>query len=68
MKTDIFKEIVMCITIARQRLGKHASTIERLFFVWSAQRPLLCNGAVKTRKTIQALEVGVFRGVRAKSL
>jgi hypothetical protein len=42
----------MCIPIARQRLGKHvpavnASTIERLFSMWSALRPLLCNGAVE---------------------
>jgi hypothetical protein len=39
--------------IARQRLGKHASTIERLFSMWSAPRPLLCNGAVNTPKTIR---------------
>jgi hypothetical protein len=42
--------IVTCIAIARQRLGKHASKVERLFSMWSAPRKLLCNGAVKTPK------------------
>jgi hypothetical protein len=44
---------VICISIARQRLGKHASTIERLFSMWPMPRPLLCNGAVNTPKTIR---------------
>jgi hypothetical protein len=44
--------IVTCIPIARQRFCKHASTIERLFSVWSPLRPLQCNGAVNTPKTI----------------
>jgi hypothetical protein len=50
--------IVTCIPIARQRLGKHvlavnASTIEKLFSMWSEPRPLLCNGALNTPKTIR---------------
>jgi hypothetical protein len=40
------------VHIVKQRLGKHVSTIERLFSIWSAPRPLLCNGTVKTPKTI----------------
>jgi hypothetical protein len=42
----------MCIPIARQRLRKHASTIERLFYTWFAPRPLLCNGVLNKPKTI----------------
>jgi hypothetical protein len=44
---------VTCIPIAKQRPGKHASTIESIFSLWSAPRPLLCKGAVNTPKTIQ---------------
>jgi hypothetical protein len=35
-------------SVAKQRLGKQISTIERLFSVGSATRPLLCSGSVKT--------------------
>jgi hypothetical protein len=40
----LFLYIVTWIPTAKQRLGKHASTIERLFSMISAPRPLLCNG------------------------
>jgi hypothetical protein len=53
LKWILLKYIVTCIPIARQRLGKHASTIKRLLSMWSAPRPLLCNGAVNTPKTIR---------------
>jgi hypothetical protein len=46
------KHIVTCIHIARQRLGKHASTTDRLLSIWSALRPMLCNGEVNARKTM----------------
>jgi hypothetical protein len=45
--------IVTRIRIARQRLGKHDSTMEKLFCMWPAPRPLLCSGAVNTPKTIR---------------
>jgi hypothetical protein len=45
--------IVTCTSVARQRLGKHASAIERLFSMWSAPRQLLCNGAINTSKPIR---------------
>jgi hypothetical protein len=32
--------------VAKQQLGKRTSTIERLFSMGSAPRPLLCNGSV----------------------
>jgi hypothetical protein len=41
------------IPIARQRLGKHASTIKRLFSMLSAPLPLLCTGALNTPKSIR---------------
>jgi hypothetical protein len=34
--------------VARQRLGKQTSTIERLFSMRSAPRSLLCNDEVNT--------------------
>jgi hypothetical protein len=52
--------IVTCIPIARQRLGKHASKTERLFSMWSAPRPLLCNGAVNTLKIIRDYRIRCF--------
>jgi hypothetical protein len=35
-----------------QRLGKGTSTVERLFSIWSAQRPLLCKRRGKYPSTI----------------
>jgi hypothetical protein len=37
---------VTCMAIAKQRLGKEASTTNRLFSMGSAPRSLLCNGSV----------------------
>jgi hypothetical protein len=39
---------VTCIPIAKQRFGKKASTIERMFPMGSVPQPLLCNCSVKT--------------------
>jgi hypothetical protein len=46
---------VTCIPIGRQRLGKHVRAVKNapnnrraVFYMWSAPRPLLCNGAVNT--------------------
>jgi hypothetical protein len=57
MGSNPSKSIVTCIPIARQRLGKHVHAVntpqqQRLFSMRSAGRPLLCNGAVNTPKTI----------------
>jgi hypothetical protein len=41
-----YKNNVTCINIATQRLGKQASTTEKMCSVWSEPRPLLCNGSV----------------------
>jgi hypothetical protein len=38
--------IVTCISVAKQRLGKQASIIDKLFSMESAPRLLLCNGSV----------------------
>jgi hypothetical protein len=35
-------------SVAKQRLGKQTSTIDRLFSVGSTPRPFLCNGSVNT--------------------
>jgi hypothetical protein len=54
MLTKVREYILLaCIPIAKQRLGKHASTMERLYFTGSAPRPFLCNGAVNTPQTIR---------------
>jgi hypothetical protein len=47
------KNTVTCIPISTQRISKHDSTVGRLFSMWSALRPLLCNGAINTPKTIR---------------
>jgi hypothetical protein len=39
-------DTVMCIAVAKKRLGKQTSTTERLFSMESAPWPLLCNGSV----------------------
>jgi hypothetical protein len=50
---DIFTEKycnVDGLSVAKQRLGKQTSTIEGLFSMGSAPRPLLCSGSVNTFK------------------
>jgi hypothetical protein len=34
------------LSIAKQRLGKQTSTIEKMFSMGSAPRPLLCSGSI----------------------
>jgi hypothetical protein len=48
-ESNLFQNnIVTYIPNAGQRLGKHVPTTERLFSMWSAPRPLLCNDALNT--------------------
>jgi hypothetical protein len=41
-------------SVAKQRLGKQTSTIEKVFSMGSVPRPLLCNGSVNV-STIEAV-------------
>jgi hypothetical protein len=56
--------IVPCIPVAKPRLRKQASTIDRLLPTGSAPRPLLCNISVKTFQQCRlCFLLGLCRGV-----
>jgi hypothetical protein len=62
-RLNYWHNIVTCIPIARQRLGKYVPAVYKLQLyrgcclnrahMRSAPRPLLCNGAVNTPKTVR---------------